>query len=546
MTLKLVIRIILCFVFLSLYNTVDAQTFSVSGPSEVKFGQQFNIRYTVDGGDFDDIKLPSFEGFKLVGGPNRSNNFSMINGVTTRKSSLEYQFIAVQKGTLIVQSATAIIKGKSYTSRQLVIKVQGEVPKPKSIDSSKDLFVRAEVEEKNNYFIGQQLLLKYKLYYSREVKMNQILDEDSYNDMMPQYVQLNGNESTSTILNGKQYNVATFKAIALYPQKIGKLIIKPLILQLGIVEEDSEDLGFFSSMNYTPVNLTSNSLSFDIKSWPDGAPPTFSGAVGKYGMSVYLNRKVLEPNSTAILQLSIEGNGYPRTINGPTQSFGNDIEVYEPKKVDGESGYSDNEIKHTTAFEYYLIPEKEGKFEVNPKFTFLDPDLGTYVTLDSPDFQIEVIKQVSGIDQKGEESFIETTTKTTQNPNSSLYGILGALIFGLSGLGLWWKLMAKPSSRSQKIVAAKYVKVDKIDPKSFHSALSENLYRLVAAKYKVEPKDFNTYYISALLKSKGKTDAALLFEEIIRSCDLAVYGGMITEESIKSLEKKADQLSKLL
>jgi hypothetical protein len=546
MSLNLRIKLILCALFTVLHINVKAQAFSVSSPSEVQLGQQFKIRYTVDDGDFDDIKLPSFEGFKLVGGPNRSNNFSMINGVTSRKSSLEYSFLAVQKGTLVVQPATAIVNGKSYISRQLVIKVQGEKPQPQNLEGSKNIFVRAEIEPNDNYYIGQQLLIKYKLYYNKEVRMNQILDEDTYNDMMQQYVQLNGNEAATTIVNGRQYNVATFKAIALYPQKVGQLSIKSMVLQVGIADETSEDFGFFTSRNYIPVNLISNELRFEIKPWPENAPPSFTGAVGKYSMSAYLDKNLLKPNGTTTLQLSVEGNGYPRTINGPIQSFGEDIEVYEPKKVDGESGYSDNEIKHNTSFEYYLIPKKEGTFMINPKFTYLDPELGSYVTLDSPGLQITVTNQAESNGSNEESGFQETASNTTQNPNTSLYGILGALIFGLIGFGMWWKFMRKPSPKGAKPILPKAVKVDKKDPKSFHRALAEMLYQQVAVKYGVSPKDFNVYHITALLNGKGKKEASLLFEEIIQACDLAVYGGLITDESINTLQQKADQLSRIL
>lgn len=544
MSLKQKIKLLLYAFLMVFYTNVKAQTFSVSGPSEVQLGEQFEIRYTVEDGDFDDIKLPSFEGFKLVGGPNRSNQFYMVNGATSRKATLSYQFLAVQKGTLIVQAATAIIKGKSYKSSQLIIKVQGERPQPKNLDASKDLMVRAEIETKNNYFIGQQVVVKYKLYYNREVKMNQILDEDTYSEMMQQYIQLNGNEATTTMINGKQYNVATFKAISIYPQKVGKLTIKPMILQVGVAEGGDEDFGFFSSMNYTPVNLTSNSLTLDIKAWPSGAPSTFTGAVGKYSMSVYFNKNTVKPNGTATLQLSLEGNGYPRAINGPIQTFGDDIEVYEPKKIDGESGYRDNEIKHTTAFEYYVIPKKEGKFYINPKFTYLDPDSGTYITLDSPDNELIVNKQVEDNGGTDENAFVETISKSTKNPNANLYGLIGAFIFGIIGLGLWWIFRSKPSSKNEKSFAAKSTKVDSKDPKSFHKALAEKVYHQISVKYGVTPKDFNIPFITALLNNHGKKDAALLFEEIIQECDLAVYGGMITEQSMNTLQQKADLLIK--
>ncbi len=69
------------------------------------FGNPLGVKYTFENiqGDF---VPPSFEGFDIVGGPNVSNQFSMINGAVTQSSSYEYYLMPNEVGDLTVGEAT--------------------------------------------------------------------------------------------------------------------------------------------------------------------------------------------------------------------------------------------------------------------------------------------------------------------------------------------------------------------------------------------------------------------------------------------------------
>ena len=69
------------------------------------FGNPVGVKYTFENIQGDFIP-PSFEGFDIVGGPNVSNQFSMINGAVTQSSSYEYYLKPADVGVVAIQEAT--------------------------------------------------------------------------------------------------------------------------------------------------------------------------------------------------------------------------------------------------------------------------------------------------------------------------------------------------------------------------------------------------------------------------------------------------------
>lgn len=96
------------FILLGISGLLSAQdvVFKVEVTADtLYFGNPVGVKYTFENiqGDF---VPPSFEGFDIVGGPNVSNQFSMINGAVTQSSSYEYYLKPVDVGIVSIKEAT--------------------------------------------------------------------------------------------------------------------------------------------------------------------------------------------------------------------------------------------------------------------------------------------------------------------------------------------------------------------------------------------------------------------------------------------------------
>lgn len=96
---------IICFFIVgSLSGQEVAFTVAVTADT-LYMGNPLGIKYTIENkqGDFEP---PSFEGFEIIGGPNVSNQMSMINGDVTQSASYEYYLMPLNIGPYRIDAAS--------------------------------------------------------------------------------------------------------------------------------------------------------------------------------------------------------------------------------------------------------------------------------------------------------------------------------------------------------------------------------------------------------------------------------------------------------
>ncbi len=137
----------------------------------------------------------------------------------------------------------------------------------------------------------------------------------------------------------------------------------------------------FSSPEMVHNTVTSNEPALTIKPLPDGAPPDFGGAVGRFTFTskvVPTNVAVGEP-ITWTLELAGTGN-WPDIRGLPAREVSKDFKVLQPqaKRTPAEGKLFDG----TLTEDVVLIPTKPGTYAINPvSYTYFDPRSGTYQTL---------------------------------------------------------------------------------------------------------------------------------------------------------------------
>ncbi len=410
-------------------NSLSAQvTCTAKAPGQVSIGQAFNITFDLNE-KVDKLPSVNFASFRVAGGPSQgmSSSTSFINGQvrSTQSYTYTYTLVAEKEGTFIIPSVTFSANNQQVRSNPLTIVVTGagQNQQPNSNQQSAtaqgfdkdDFFIKAFISNSNPY-VGEQVIVTYKLYlgpqayrYREQITTRPTAQGFWTYDLSPKDGNLAKKEE---VIDGKKFLVIDMYSMAVYPQKSGKLTISPLesdlVVQVLVQQQRSRsndifDLFFsdpFSGGNRAQnieLKLSSNTLTINAKELPTANKPyEFNGLVGDFKLSAKLSREKLAANDATNLTVTISGSGNLQYIEPLDFNFPSDIAVHDPEIRDNINTSSSG-VSGSRTFEYVLIPRIEGDYTVpSASFSYFDKRKGTYTTLNTPEFTLNVEKGQSG------------------------------------------------------------------------------------------------------------------------------------------------------
>lgn len=131
-----------CFLMLFVFQMKaekpqDKPQFSVKvSNTSVLIGNYIEVTFTLKDAAGAQFEAPTFEGFDIVGGPNQSSSFSMINGETTQSTSYTYFLQPKDVGNYYLEPAFIQAAGETLETQPIEIIVlenpDGIIEKPKS------------------------------------------------------------------------------------------------------------------------------------------------------------------------------------------------------------------------------------------------------------------------------------------------------------------------------------------------------------------------------------------------------------------------------
>ncbi len=409
----------------------DNIEFVASAKQVVAVGETFTLSFSVNG-QGTGFRLPNFQGFNVLSGPNTSTSSSIrsISGRTSMTIAYTYTYYlqAVREGSFDIPAATVTVNGKNYNSNPLTIKVvrnpngvppqqgsqgqrqQGGDPKQsnQAVSGPNDVFIKA-MASKNDPLQGEGIVVTYKIYTKVPIAQINISKLSSFSGFWSQNLIKENDklQQTTQVIDGQQYVVADIRKIALFPLKSGQLVIDPLQLECvaqvkrasrsrtgdPFFDDFFNDPFFNTGTTNVEKSLTSNALVINVRPLPEaGKPADFSGAVGSFSFSSEIDRSRLKANEAINLKYVISGKGNIQLIDKLNVVFPPDFETYDPK-ITSDIKTSAAGISGSQIFEYLVIPRKPGKFTIKPiNFSYFDLDKKKYVTLTSPEYTIDVEK----------------------------------------------------------------------------------------------------------------------------------------------------------
>jgi len=459
-------RKVLLFVTAILMNVAawcqDESPFNVTCKRQVMVGEQFYVSYELDG-DGKDFVSPNFTDFEVVGGPfsSSSSSVQIINGSVTKSNKTTYSFYlrALKEGTFTIPAATITIDRKKVKSSTMDITVVAGSGSASSTSSPRgggssttvetgDVILEA-VPSKKTAYVGEQIVLTYKIYFTIPISQLSISKAPSYAGFWTKDItDNNGSLQQSSIMRGgKQYSVATVQEIVLIPQKSGTLTIDPLDInciaqirnQRSRQRSNDPFEDFFGDVmgsSYTNVKkeIKSQPINIEVRQMPVAEKPDeFRGAVGQFTFTSSIDKTEMKSNDAFTLTYTVSGKGNVELLEMPKPVFPPDFEVYDPKITTSTKNNSYG-ISGTKKAEYVVIPRVSGYFRLQQaNFAYFDPSKERYVVLPSDEYDINVARSTnegnSGVIYTGGQEAIKVVGSDIRHidPAANLHKYTGTL-----------------------------------------------------------------------------------------------------------------------
>lgn len=417
------LRKILIFLFPFLFlSTVTAQDVTLTASVDknpVGVNEQFTYEVQVSGAsqNLPDVDLPDLENFAILGGPNVSSSFQIVNFKMSASKTYSVVLMPRKVGTFVIAPATAKYKGKTISSNSIRLQVvqqsgagrqppvtkRGTQPKSQPAGDLSDLVFLKVIPSKRTVYVNEEVTLRYKIYFRTNINDNQIEKlPEAVGCWVEEYPVPQRPRVYSELLNGVRYNVAEIKKVAIFPSKAGKITISPLVLNVDLVVQRrrsrrSRSLfdDFFDNPFGQVVKRRVSSGKVVITSLPlpeTGKPQNFSGLVGDFRVHSSVDKKSVKTNEAISYKIKLSGSGLLKFLNELPIEFSPDFEVYEPK-VNQSLNKTGAHITSNKEFEYVLIPRAPGDQRLKSfQIPFFNPKDRKYHTLTVPEYVVHVTR----------------------------------------------------------------------------------------------------------------------------------------------------------
>jgi BatD DUF11 like domain len=569
---------LLLILFLIHFKSIAQVQFVASvSKNSIGINERLRIDFAMNE-DGDNFSPPSFEGFKIVGGPSQSVSYQYINGRKSFEKSYSYFLQPLKKGTVLIKSATIEINGQVYKTNPVKITVGNAVaeerdpydpygspyyqqqrqqtPPPSGAMGKEGVHLVAEISNSNPY-LNEPITVVYKIFVSHRSGVGgwREVQNPKYNNFWSQNIDIKQLQVQEGKFKGENYRYAVLRKTVLYPQKSGKLTIEPLTLDIE-VEVPSGEVDFFGRpiMRMGSKKVSAGSKVISVKPLPEaGKPENFSGAVGSFDFKVVPSKTSLKAGESFDLKVSVSGKGNLKLFTLPKPVVPASLEMYDPahqENVQTPLTGMTGSISDT----YTIIPQSKGNYPIQPlSFTYFDLASKTYKTITSKPIVIEVSE---GDGTKAMVS--QNNANKKQVTSNTIFGfiktktqLLPQIKEDFLGSGLFYGLLLLPFLLIPAIIALRKKKNEldadvtgnriklsnklakkylsdaqkQINNKEpFYIALEKAMHNFLKAKLHIETSEMSKDTIREMLLNKNaQAETVNQFISLTESCDFARY-----------------------
>ena len=362
-------------------------------PPRATTDEVVTLTVVVEGGNqVTPPRLPDLEGLTVIGSSSLSK-ITVVDGRMTSSFLFEFRLVPVRTGTITIAPIAVGVDGRELLTDPVDLEVlQGTgalvVPTPRPDFEfgsgvspavvGQDNHIEAGVDNPHPY-LGQQITY-FRRYYSALDRSGTFLMRRS--DEPPSFDgfwqgghsdEANYSESAA----GRPYDVYE-ERVVLFPSLVGDLTIDPARI-------------FLQDLSGGPVReLTTESVTVEVRPLPEGAPEGFDGAVGDYSIQASVDSDRLTGGDPATLTVTIAGTGNVEALPAPSVPDTDDWRIYS-EDSQSRSQVMRGVLRGSKTLTYLLLPNTDGTVDIPPfEFVFFNPEIERYVTIATDPIGMEI------------------------------------------------------------------------------------------------------------------------------------------------------------
>ena len=514
------------------YSSIDAKTIVEGSYAEVSF--------TLENANGKEFQPPKFEGFKVVSGPSTSRSTSFMNGVKSSSFTISYGLQAKSIGKKTIGVATITVGNRTMKSDPMQINVVKGNNAP--ISQNEKYFVTVSITDSLAY-VGQQLILDYKLFTIYDVRSIKFLTEADYDGFYKETLNTGKQGYQRVVVNGKEYYSKSIQKIALFPQQTGTYNIPAQSIEIGIATGRSG--GFFFSSQLAKDRVTARALTIQVQETPPTAEQG-TGAVGRYSMQTSLEKKTITTDEAITVYMQVVGNGDSKTVSAPEWDLPAGLEMYDPNVIEDETFKNENQISHRKTFEYLIVAKEPGVYNLKPTFSYFNTDSLKYIPLTSEINRVRVLKgsnsNVITAEKEVELATIKPLDGLRKNQNSYYHsplhlGLLSMVFLSSIGIFVYGHKLEKSGKydpltikRNKAYEVAKQrlegarAYLDTDNSKAFHEEIIFSLKKYLTDKRDIPALHLKKTELISKLKDHNLSQQKIEdFQSLLDSSEIAMY-----------------------
>ena len=320
----------------------------------------------------------------------------IVNGRVERSVTLTYVVSGNAAGAFIIPAIEIQTDAGVLKTDPLHLRVEKPVPGAQPPAGEEPVtFVQIEVPKKTVY-LGEAVPVVVRLYVDKRIRWRieemPVLEGEGFTK-----VKFPRPREDMVRKDGRDYEVLTFRT-SISPGKAGKVTLGPMEVSfvasiprakkarprgpLDLFDNGFFDdpFGTFSQMERRKV--TAEPVELEVKPLPvSGRPADFSGAIGKFQMSVEGAPKQVKVGDPVTLKMYISGSGNFDRVNAPELV---DRKGWHPYEASNVFAPNDELLTNgTKTFEMAVVPEEKKTQMPQVRFSYFDSETEKYVTLTS-------------------------------------------------------------------------------------------------------------------------------------------------------------------
>ncbi len=340
----------------------------LKAPDSFVNGESYIFEYEAVGSSVDFPKIKQIDGF-TVEDLGSSRSLQIINGNYDEKILKRFR----------------IVPNKSFTIPPFVFKIDGKeikseekkVSERKIQKTKSDYFDLTITPSKKQLYVGESLIVKLTFKYKRGLQITNLGFEPPHFENF--WYKKIDNSNKRYEENG--YNVQELDFL-LFPQKSGVLQIKPLRVDVQMVDTNSSSNFTFFSSAPKLEKVYSNNLSFNVKALPSDVT-----LIGDFVLNASIDKDEINLGESINYRLEITGFGNFDDIEDFKLDIPNTT-IYD-NKAEVETNFKDNKYEGKYSKVFSIVPNTS--LEIPPfELKFFNKEENKVKVLKSKSFKIKV------------------------------------------------------------------------------------------------------------------------------------------------------------